>query len=74
MDEENILKVDMQKYISPVVVCPALSVMMICSHELTLQRAAGLKALMAQLGLKVSCYELKKPFIIAYWESFGRVV
>ncbi len=77
MDEQTAIIRDIQdgefkKYICPIIFSPAISMLMIGSHELTLRKAAAMKAAMTMLKLDLSKLELKRPFIIQYYESFGR--
>ena len=77
MDEETAIIRDIQdgelkKYICPIIFCQTTSMLMIGSHELTLRKAAAMKEAMTMLKLNLSKLELKRPFIIQYYESFGR--
>lgn len=76
MDEQTIIRDiqngELKKYLCPIIFCPQTSLLMIGNHEVTLKKAAAMKAAMTMLNLNLSKLELKKPFIIAYYESFGR--
>ena len=72
---QDIRNGELKKYICPLVYCPATSMMIIGTHEISLSRLAVMKTAYELLNIKhLSKYELKKPFLIAYWNAFGRVV
>ena len=60
------------KYIPMMAYYPYSTSIIMVDHQLLIRRAAALKAVMDMYHMKRANLELKKPFVIAYWNTFGR--